>query len=81
MNITVGEDEIITVKVPNHVDDVVIWVAGTSFRNHTFSNNVATFNITHLNLKAGLYTVTATVNDTEFCKQNFTSNEHYSIQQ
>ena len=73
MNITVGEDEIITVKVPNHVDDVVIWVAGTSFRNNSFSGNVATFNITHLNLKAGLYTVTATVNDTEFDHKNFTA--------
>ena len=73
MNITVGEDEIITVKVPNHVDDVVIWVAGTSFRNNSFSGSVATFNITHLNLKAGLYTVTATVNDTEFDHKNFTA--------
>ena len=73
MNITVGEDEIITVEVPSHVDDVVIWVAGTSFRNNSFSGNVATFNITHLNLKAGLYTVTATVNDTEFDHKNFTA--------
>ena len=55
------------------MDDVVIWVAGTSFRNNSFSGNVATFNITHLNLKAGLYTVTATVNDTEFDHKNFTA--------
>ena len=60
-------------KFQDHVDDVVIWVAGTSFRNNSFSGNVATFNITHLNLKAGLYTVTATVNDTEFDHKNFTA--------
>ena len=73
MNITVGDDEIITVIVPDHVDDVVIWVNGTSFRNHSVSGNVVKFNITHLNLKEGLYTVTATVNDTEFDHKNFTA--------
>ncbi|WP_296878470.1 Ig-like domain repeat protein [uncultured Methanobrevibacter sp.] len=73
MNITVGDDEIITVEVPNHVDDVVIWVNGNKFRNTSFTNNKATFNITSLNLTAGLYTVTATVNDTEFEHINFTS--------
>ncbi|MEE0936161.1 MAG: Ig-like domain repeat protein, partial [Methanobrevibacter sp.] len=74
MNITVGDDEIITVEVPNHVDDVVIWINGKdSFRNNSFSGNKATFNITDLNLKQGIYTVTATVNDTEFEHKNFTS--------
>ena len=39
MNITVGDDEIITVIVPDHVDDVVIWVNGESYRNHSFTGN------------------------------------------
>ena len=71
MNITVGDDEIITVEVPNGVDDVVIWVDGTRYRNHSFTGNKATFNVT--GLKEGLYTVTATVNDTEFEHINFTT--------
>ena len=71
MNITVGDDEIITVVVPNHVDDVVIWVNGASYRNHSFTGNNVTFNVT--GLKEGLYYVTATVNDTEFDHKNFTT--------
>ncbi|WP_407453277.1 Ig-like domain repeat protein, partial [Methanobrevibacter sp.] len=71
MNITVGDDEIITVEVPDHVDDVVIWVNGTQYRNNSFSGNTATFNVT--GLKEGVYTVTATVNDTEFEHKNFTT--------
>ena len=71
MNITVGDDEIITVIVPDHVDDVVIWVNGESYRNHSFTGNAVTFNVT--GLKEGIYTVTASVNDTEFDKKNFTS--------
>ena len=73
MNITVGDEEIITVEVPNHADDVVIWVNGAKFRNTSFSGNKATFNITGLNLKQGIYTVTATVNDTEIDHINFTA--------
>ena len=73
MNITVGDDEIITVEVPEHVDDVVIWVNGTSLRNSSVTGKKTTFNITYLNLTQGVYTVTATVNDTEFDHQNFTS--------
>ncbi|MBR6993776.1 MAG: Ig-like domain repeat protein, partial [Methanobrevibacter sp.] len=71
MNITVGDDEIITVEVPDNVDDVVIWVNGTKYRNTSFSDNKATFNVT--GLKEGIYTVTATVNDTEFEHYNFTT--------
>ena len=71
MNITVGDDEIITVIVPDHVDDVVIWVNGESYRNHSFIGNTVTFNVT--GLKEGIYTVTAHVNDTEFDKKNFTA--------
>uniref|UniRef100_UPI003868E6C8 Ig-like domain repeat protein n=1 Tax=Methanobrevibacter sp. TaxID=66852 RepID=UPI003868E6C8 len=71
MNITVGEDEIITVEVPDNVDDVVIWVDGKSYRNNSFTDNKATFNIT--GLKEGVYTVTAYVNDTEFEHINFTT--------
>ena len=71
MNITVGDDEIITVEVPDNVDDVVIWVNGTKYRNTSFSDNKATFNVT--GLKEGIYTVTATVNDTEFVPINFTT--------
>ena len=71
MNITVGDDEIITVEVPDGADDVVIWVAGQSYRNSSFTGNKATFNIT--GLKEGIYTVTAFVNDTEFDHRNFTS--------
>lgn len=70
-NITVNDDEIVTVYVPDHVDDVVIWVNGNSYRNHSFTGNAATFNIK--GLKEGIYTVTATVNDTEFDHKNFTS--------
>ena len=33
MNITVGDDEIITVEVPDHADDVVMWVNGVKYRN------------------------------------------------
>ena len=71
MNITVGDDEIITVVVPKHVDDVVIWVNGIKYRNHSFTGNNVTFNVT--GLKEGLYYVTATVNDTEFDHKNFTT--------
>ena len=71
MNITVGDDEIITVEVPQHVDDVVIWVNGEKYRNTSFTDNKAKFNIT--GLKQGIYTVTATVNDTEFDDRNFTA--------
>nr|WP_295160685.1 Ig-like domain-containing protein [uncultured Methanobrevibacter sp.] len=71
MNITVGEDEIITVEVPDNVDDVVIWVDGQEYRNNSFTNNKATFNIT--GLKEGIYTVTAQVNDTDFNHYNVTT--------
>ena len=70
-NITINDDEIITVYVPDHVDDVVIWVDGNSYRNTSFTDRTATFNVT--GLKEGIYTVTATVNDTEFDHKNFTS--------
>ena len=70
-DIAVYDDEIITIGVPNHVDDVVIWVDGKSYRNTTFTGNEVTFNIT--GLTEGVYTVTATVNDTEFDHKNFTS--------
>jgi hypothetical protein len=73
MNITVGDDEIITVEVPNNVNDVVIWVNGQSIRNNSFTGNMVKFNITHLNLKEGVYKVTATVNDTEFDHRNYTT--------
>jgi len=69
-DIAVYDDEIIKVIVPDHVDDVVIWVNGTKYRNHSFTNNVALFNVK--GLKEGVYTVTATVNDTEFDHKNFT---------
>ena len=69
-NIAINDDEIITVEVPDHVDDVVIWVDGKSYRNTSFTDNKAIFKIT--NLKEGVYTVTATVNDTEFDHRNFT---------
>ena len=72
-NIIVGDENIITVEVPNYVDDVVLYVNGHSFRNTSFTNNKAVFNVTSLNLKEGVYTVTAFVNDTEFDHVNFTS--------
>ncbi|MBE6503867.1 MAG: hypothetical protein E7Z76_06245, partial [Methanobrevibacter sp.] len=72
-NIIVGDENIITVEVPNHVDDVVLYVNDHSFRNTSFTNNKAVFNVTSLNLKEGIYTVTAFVNDTEFDHINFTS--------
>ena len=71
INITVNDVEIIDVEVPNHVDDVVIWVGGNSYRNTSFTGNKATFKVS--GLKEGLYTATATVNDTEFDHKNFTS--------
>ncbi len=70
-NISINDDEIISVVVPDHVDDVVVWVDGQSYRNCSFENNVAVFNVTGLG--EGVYTVTATVNDTEFDHKNFTS--------
>ena len=76
MNITFGDTEIITVKVPDHVNDVVIWVNGTAISKQSatgFENNEVKFDITYLNLKQGVYTVTATVNDTEFDHKNFTA--------
>ena len=70
-NISVNDDEIITVEVPNHVDDVVIWVGGNSYRNTSFTSNKAIFKV--FGLTEGIYTVTATVNDTEFDHRNFTN--------
>jgi hypothetical protein len=70
-DIAINDDEIITVGVPDHVDDVVIWVNGQSYRNSSFTDNKATFKVT--GLSEGIYTVTATVNDTEFDHKNFTS--------
>ena len=70
-DIAVHDDEIISVEVPDHVDDVVIWVDGKTYRNTSFTGNNATFKIT--GLKEGVYNVTATVNDTEFDHKNFTT--------
>ena len=70
-DIIVGDDEIISVIVPDHADDVVVWVNGTEYRNTSFTGNVAKFNVT--GLKEGLYIVTSTVNDTEFDHPNFTA--------
>lgn len=71
MNIFVNDDEIITVEVPDHVDDVVIWVDGKGYRNTSFTDNKAIFKIN--GLSEGIHTVTATVNDTEFDHRNYTT--------
>ncbi|MBQ6512857.1 Ig-like domain repeat protein [Methanobrevibacter sp.] len=64
MNITVSEDEIITVNVPAGVTNVSIWVNGTKYTNDSFTNGEAKFNIT--GLKEGVYKVNATVNDANY---------------
>nr|WP_292740667.1 Ig-like domain repeat protein [Methanobrevibacter sp.] len=64
MNITVNEDEIITVTVPDGVTNVSIWVDGIKHTNDSFVNGEAKFNIT--GLKEGVYIVNATVNDDNY---------------
>ena len=66
MNITVHDDEIITVSVPDGVTSVSIWVDGNKRTNSSFTGGIAKFNVTDLKLDAGVHYVNATVNDASY---------------
>ena len=69
MNITVHDDEIITVTVPTGVTSVSIWVDGNKRTNSSFTGGVAKFNVTDLKLDAGVHYVNATVNDVAYASK------------
>lgn len=69
MNITYKDDEIITVTVPTGVTNVSIWVDGIKRTNSSFTPGEAKFNVTDLNLAAGVHYVNATVNDEDYASK------------